>query len=418
MKSTREWIKSAALAAALLITTGDISHAEEEGVTVWVSSSQPRWEIGIGVQSWPGLADLNVASEGSFDEVGLNLSFAGHMPVRRLGRGQLYAGIDLGLMSNESDIRFSSDTLIARNGYITPSVKWMFGYHHRYSLDAGIGYYLQDVAEVASGYGTYWETQLWEDGAVGGYIGGTFDFGSSEPGKTHGVSVNLKVHFVEFGHVNDEGFIYPETLGQDAGNLFERTPEFFQKGLSVGSLFGLKGDVADVTTAITGRDPMSGQDVSGIERWLGVLGVGAMGGAGVTAEQLRLMALMGAGVVVVEYLVILFFLHSAYRTRDSKEAAVRIVKKGSFIFVDLILGLAVPMIIMMVMYFGMPNAELGGLITAGLIAGILGLIGGFVLRSAILSAGMQTSLDISGFQFRPIARLDFEHSEFGRLPPT
>ncbi len=148
------------------------------------------------------------------------------------------------------------------------------------------------------------------------------------------------------------------------------------------------------------------------------VGIGAMGGAGVSVEQLRYMALMGAGIVVVEYLVILFFLHSAYRTRDSKEAAVRIVKKGSFVFVDLILGLAVPMIIMMVMYFGMPNAEAGGLVTAGLIAGVLGLIGGFVLRSAILHAGMQTSLDISGFQFRPIARLDFEHSEFGRIPPS
>jgi hypothetical protein len=216
---TRDWTKSAALVAALLIALIDMSEAAEEGVTVCVTSSQPRWEIGIGAQSWPGLADLDVAREGSFDEVGFNLSFAGHMPVRRLGRGQLYAGVDLGLMSNESDIRFSSDTLMARNGYIIPSVKWMLGHRHRYSLDAGIGYYLQDVAELAGGYGGYWETQLWEDGAVGGYIGGTFDFGSPEPGKTHGVTVNLKIHFVEFGRVNDEGFIYPETLGQDAGNL-------------------------------------------------------------------------------------------------------------------------------------------------------------------------------------------------------
>ena len=219
MKSTRNCIHSAALIAALLIATSDISRAAEEEVTVWVTSSQPRWEIAIGAHSWPGLADLDVAREGSFDEIGFNLSFAGHMPVRRLGQGQLYAGIDLGLMSNESNIRFTSDTLIARNGYITPSVKWMFGHHHRYSLDAGIGYYLQDVAEIAGEYPAYWETQLWEDGAVGGYIGGTFDFGSSDPGKSHGVSVNLKVHFVEFGRVNDEEIIYPVTLGQDAGSL-------------------------------------------------------------------------------------------------------------------------------------------------------------------------------------------------------
>ena len=100
MKNTRDWIRSTVFAVALLIATGDISRAEEEGVTVWVTSSQPRWEVAIGTHSWPGLADLNVARDGSFDEVGLNLSFAGHMPVRRLGRGQLYAGLDLGLMSN------------------------------------------------------------------------------------------------------------------------------------------------------------------------------------------------------------------------------------------------------------------------------------------------------------------------------
>ena len=219
MKSTRDWLKSAALVAVALVATDASARAAEEDVTVWVTSSQPRWEVGLGVQSWPGLADLDAVGEGSFDEVGFNLSLAVHVPVRRLGRGQLFAGVDLGLMSNESDIRFTSDTLIARNGYITPSVKWMFGHHHRYSLDAGVGYYLQDVAEVAGEYPAYWETQLWEDGAVGGYIGGTFDFASSEPGRTHGVTINIKVHLVEFGRVNDEMITYPATLGADAGNL-------------------------------------------------------------------------------------------------------------------------------------------------------------------------------------------------------
>ena len=205
--------------APMLLAIGDVSLAEEEGVTVWVTNPRPRVEIALGTHSWPGLADLEVARDGSFDEVGFNMNLAAHLPMRRFGRSELLAGIDIGLISNESDIRFTSDTLIARNGYITPSIKWMFGSGHRYSLDAGLGYYMQDVAEVVGEYPAYWETQLWEEGSVGGYIGGTFDFGSSKPEKNHGVMLSCKIHFVEFGRVQDEAEFVTATLGRDAGDL-------------------------------------------------------------------------------------------------------------------------------------------------------------------------------------------------------
>lgn len=74
--------------------------------------------------------------------------------------------------------------------------------------------------------------------------------------------------------------------GPDSGNLLDRTPEFFQKSLSAASLFGLKGDVADMTTALTGKDPLSGQNVTGVERWMGVLGVGALGGGVIGGARL------------------------------------------------------------------------------------------------------------------------------------
>ena len=219
MKSTREWLRTVAFATALLVGAGDISQAAEEEVTVWVTRSGPRWEAAIGAHSWPALADLDVASEGSFDNAGFNLSLAVHVPWKRIDRSELPAGIDLGFMSNESDIRYRYDTLVARNGYITPSIKWMFGHHHRYSLDAGLGYYFLDMTEIAGEYPAYWETRLWEEGSVGGYIGGTFDFASTDPSKSHGITVNLKIHFVEFGRVSDELVTFPSTLGPDAGDL-------------------------------------------------------------------------------------------------------------------------------------------------------------------------------------------------------
>ena len=202
--------------SAVLLVPECASLAEDD--IDWVTTSRGRYEIAIGAHSWPALANLEPAGDGQFDEVGCNINLAAHWPVRRFDESELLAGIDLGLFSNESNIRFLSDSLVARNGYLAPSVKWMFGNRHRYSLDAGIGYYLQDITEIAGNYPMYWETQLWEESAVGGYVGGTIDFRGGEPARSRGVMMSLKVHFVDFGTVRDEDFL-PRTLGQDAGRL-------------------------------------------------------------------------------------------------------------------------------------------------------------------------------------------------------
>ena len=203
--------------AVLALIASTAALAEEE--IQWVTTARGRYEIAIGVQSWPAIADLQPATGGSFDQVGVNLSVAGHWPVRRFADSELLVGADLGLFSNESDIRFTSDELIARNGYITPSVKWMFGRRHRYSLDGGIGYYMLDIAEVAGAYPAYIETQLWEESAVGGYIGATIDFRGGEPSRNHGVMLTFKTHFVNFDNVRDEDPFLPVTLGPNAGDI-------------------------------------------------------------------------------------------------------------------------------------------------------------------------------------------------------
>ena len=209
------WLLFAGVAATLPVLAS-ASPAEEN--VEWVTTHRGRYEIAIGAHSWPGLADLDSARDGEFDAIGFNVSLAAHWPVKRMSDSELLAGIDLGLLTNDSNIRFISESLTARNAYLTPSVKWMFGRKHRYSLDAGIGYYLQDIAEVVSEYPLYRETQLWEESAAGGYLGGTIDFGGGEPSRSHGVMMSLKIHFVDFGTVRDEGRL-PPTLGQDAGRL-------------------------------------------------------------------------------------------------------------------------------------------------------------------------------------------------------
>ena len=212
---TRTWPGLAGLAAAIL---APLCAAWAQDDVEWVTTSRGRYEIAIGAHSWPGLADLDAARVGEFDETGFNINLAAHWPVKRFSDSELLAGVDLGLFSNESNIRFISDSLTARNGYIAPSVKWMFGNRHRYSLDAGIGYYLQDITEIAGEYPMIRETQLWEESAVGAYLGGTIDFRGGDPARSRGMMMSLKVHFVDFGTVRDDGFL-PATLGQDAGRL-------------------------------------------------------------------------------------------------------------------------------------------------------------------------------------------------------
>ena len=127
------------------------------------------------------------------------------------------------VITNDSNIRFISEPLTARNGYLAPSVKWMFGHTHRYSLDAGVGYYLQDIAEVITDYPLYGETVLWEESAVGAFVGGTIDFRGGEPSRSHGWMMSLKVHFADFGTVRDEGRL-PPTLCLGEMNALQIEP--------------------------------------------------------------------------------------------------------------------------------------------------------------------------------------------------
>ncbi len=212
-------ITTALLFGTVLAMLLEATHAQQDEDTQWVTTSRPRYEIAIGVHSWPGIASIDPVGEGSFDETGFNISLAAHWPLWRFDNSELLIGGDLGLFTNESSIPFITEDIVARAGYLGPSVKWMFGSNHRYSLDAGAGYYLLDIAEVAGEYPAFFETQLWEDAAIGAYVGGTLDFRGGRPGRNRGVMLSVKVHLVEFRQVRDETPFFPATLGQDAGDI-------------------------------------------------------------------------------------------------------------------------------------------------------------------------------------------------------
>jgi formate-dependent nitrite reductase membrane component NrfD len=147
-----------------------------------------------------------------------------------------------------------------------------------------------------------------------------------------------------------------------------------------------------------------------------MLGVTLNGDTATALAALQPMALEAVGLVVLEVLAVVFFLQAAFRQPDPRESALRILRKTMFVVGYIILGLAVPAILMLVVNLSM--AETGtGVIAIAAVGAILGLIGGLILRQAVLICGALPTLQIAGFEFRRIHRPKDPKPGIGSLPP-
>ncbi|MFH1699441.1 MAG: NrfD/PsrC family molybdoenzyme membrane anchor subunit [Candidatus Zixiibacteriota bacterium] len=135
------------------------------------------------------------------------------------------------------------------------------------------------------------------------------------------------------------------------------------------------------------------------------------------AAGLQTMALEGIALVVIEVLAILFFLQAAFRQPDPRESAERILKKTMFVVGYFILGLAAPLILMLIAYYSILASSESGMTAMLAIGAVLGLIGGLILRQAVLICGALPTLNIAGFAFRRIHRPKEPKPGIGLLPP-
>jgi hypothetical protein len=103
--------------------------------------------------------------------------------------------------------------------YFGGSSKWRFGAARNFSLDAGLGFHLADIAEVDTRYLGAVENESWESSRLGVFVGATWDVGMRQIEKNRGLFLALKVHFVDFGSVHDEEVFFGPLLGTDAGKL-------------------------------------------------------------------------------------------------------------------------------------------------------------------------------------------------------
>jgi formate-dependent nitrite reductase membrane component NrfD len=130
-----------------------------------------------------------------------------------------------------------------------------------------------------------------------------------------------------------------------------------------------------------------------------------------------LAPLEAAGLVVLEVLAILFFLQAAHRHPDSRESAERILRKRLFVVGYFILGLGVPLVLMLIAYRAQADTNPGALFPVLILGAFLGLMGGLILRYAVLVCGALPTLNIAGFEFRRIHRPKEPKAGIGMLPP-
>lgn len=143
-----------------------------------------------------------------------------------------------------------------------------------------------------------------------------------------------------------------------------------------------------------------------------MLGVTVFGNTSETAMALRVMSIEAAILVVLEVLAILFFLQAAFRLPDSRESAERILRKRMFVVGYFVVGLALPLLLMLIAYRS--TGSMVGIIALG---ALCGLLGGLILRQAVLICGALPTLNMGGFQFRRIHRPKIRKPDAGLLPP-
>jgi formate-dependent nitrite reductase membrane component NrfD len=149
-----------------------------------------------------------------------------------------------------------------------------------------------------------------------------------------------------------------------------------------------------------------------------MLGMALIGSGTDLLAAFQTMALEAIGLVVLEVLAILFFLQAAFRQPDPRESAERILKKTAFVVGYFILGLALPLILMLVVYFSAVDTSTNGMVAFAAIGAVLGLIGGLILRWAVLVCGALPTLTIAGFKFRRIHRPKEPKPGIGMMPPS
>jgi formate-dependent nitrite reductase membrane component NrfD len=250
---------------------------------------------------------------------------------------------------------------------------------------------------------------------------GRFMLAVSNPGTSW---ISRGVIFITFyfiiSIIHFAGYVYPadfvKSMAMNQQVVLVVLGVFFALGVSVytGALLSASKGVPFWRSAVLPILFMFSALVTGLFATL--LGVLFFETEALASGTQRILAMAAAGLVLVELVVIFFFLHSAYRIPETRESVVRIVREKSFVVGDLILGLILPLILMLYVYFSASKVDAGAFKAVAGLAAILAIIGGLLLRLGILHQGLNTVLNASGFDF-VVEGSDYVKPDIGKLPP-
>lgn len=106
--------------------------------------------------------------------------------------------------------------------------------------------------------------------------------------------------------------------------------------------------------------------------------------------------------IVLEILVLTFYLQATHRTVESRHSAQIIFKgrlTGHFWFGVVVLGLLIPLCVEIVALVGGLGATAASATPVALLVAVPGLIGGLILRYVVLGAGVRAPLRVGGIEY-------------------
>lgn len=207
--SMEKWRKTLAVFLVSLLSLSTAAAAQSH-YDYYPDDADWRLRLNFGFGLWEGQQDLDPAGTGEFDAGPVTFEFGGDYRVADWDTTDLYVGLDLGIMTTESDIEGQFTSPTSDLGYILPSLALYFGASdsRRLNVRAGYGRYSVEYSEwvdLTSLNRSFSET------AFGGFVGAGVDFPLQAGSGRHSITLDTRLHFVDFGEV--------VRLGPDTGNV-------------------------------------------------------------------------------------------------------------------------------------------------------------------------------------------------------
>jgi hypothetical protein len=169
-----------------------------------------RFRLNFGFGLWESQQNLDPVGIGDFDAGPAVFEIGADFRLAEWGNLDLYLGLDGGLMTTESDIpgQFTSPTSDA--SYLAPSLALYVGEFAapRLNLRAGAGRYTVEFSEWID---TTSLNRTFRESTFGAFAGVGLDLPLQIGSGLNSISLDSRVHFVDFGEV--------ERLGPNNGHL-------------------------------------------------------------------------------------------------------------------------------------------------------------------------------------------------------